>query len=861
LLALFRRDKLTVDCVNTRFPNAILCRWSLSWIVPLLAILSAGAAEPKRVLVIHSFVSAAPPFTTHSTAFEAALTEQLGEPVDLDEVSLDMARYADSDVQEALVEYLGKRQAKWQADVVVPIGSPAGIFVARYRDRLFPGTPIVYTGMDRRRLPRDALQTNAAFVGDEVDVPGFVEDILQVAPGTTNIAVVLGATPLEQHWAGVFHRDFARFTNRVSFTFLNDLPFDQMLERVSKLPPRSFIFLTLLLRDVTGVTHNADEALKRIHAVANAPVNSIFQHQLGLGIVGGRLYQAELAGVETARVVISILHGEPASSFPPRIVGTLSPRYDWRELQRWKIDWDHLPPGSTVLFREATVWDRYGTWIVTGVSVFIAQAILISILLANLVKRRRAERSLEESEHRFRAAADTAPIMIWVTGPDKLCTFLNRPWLEFTGRTLDQDLGNGWADSVHPDDVQACVKTYVDAFEARQPFVMEYRLRRHDGEYRWICDTGRPQLDNQGSFVGYIGSCVDVTESRRKTEALAESENRLRAILDTAVEGIITISERGVIESVNVAAERIFGYTAAEMIGQNVSMLMPDPFRSGHDRYLTNYHDTHKAKIIGTGREVSGRRKDGSVFPIDLGVSEIALADRRVFTGVVRDITERKQAEQTARELSGRLISAQEVERARLARELHDDITQRLACLAIDAGRVEAARDGVERGRTMRDVRDGLVRLSEDVHSLSYKLHPALLEDLGLPDALKAECERFARQESIPVEVKLEPIQAAVPRDAGLCLFRVTQEALRNVARHAQARSAAVSLRRLDGGLQLAVMDSGVGFDPVRPRQRASLGLASMRERVRLLGGELDVESTPGHGTSIVAWVPVKGAP
>ena len=157
----------------------------------------------------------------------------------------------------------------------------------------------------------------------------------------------------------------------------------------------------------------------------------------------------------------------------------------------------------------------------------------------------------------------------------------------------------------------------------------------------------------------------------------------------------------------------------------------------------------------------------------------------------------------------------------------------------------------------MREMRDGLVRLSEDVHSLSYKLHPALLEDLGLPDALKAECERFARQESIPVEVKLEGIPLGIPRDTGLCLFRVTQEALRNVARHAHARSAAVSLRQLQDGLQLAVTDTGTGFDPVQHRHRPSLGLASMRERVRLLDGELDIESAPGRGTSIVVWVPL----
>jgi len=373
--------------------------------VVLTAVCAAGS-EPKRVLVVHSFGSVAPPFTTHSIAFETELVEKMGKRVDLDEVSLDMARYADSTLQEALVEYLQKRQSHWQPDLVVPIGSPAGVFVAQYRDRLFPKTPILYTGMDRRRLPPDALEKNAAFIGENFDLPGFVEDILQIAPATKNIAVVIGASQVEQYWAAAFRKEFEPYANRINFIWLNDLSLDQMLEKTRALPPDSFIFLILLLRDATGVTHNADEALQRIHAVANAPINSIFQHQLGLGIVGGRLYQAELEGIESARIAVRILNGEPASSFQPRIVGPLSPRYDWRELKRWKIKEERLPPGSVVSFREPTVWDNYGGWIIAGVSFCFVQAVLIFGLLANLAKRRLAERSLIASEDRVTLAAD-----------------------------------------------------------------------------------------------------------------------------------------------------------------------------------------------------------------------------------------------------------------------------------------------------------------------------------------------------------------------------------------------------------------------------------------------------------------------
>jgi PAS domain S-box-containing protein len=226
--------------------------------------------------------------------------------------------------------------------------------------------------------------------------------------------------------------------------------------------------------------------------------------------------------------------------------------------------------------------------------------------------------------------------------------------------------------------------------------------------------------------------------------------------------------------------------------------------------------------------------------------------------GTHLDVTPRKEAEEALRGFSRQLINAQEQERSRLARELHDDVTQRLACLAIDVGRIEHASSHAAMEETMRGVRKELVRLSDDIHGLAYRLHPSVLEDLGLAEALKVEADRFARHQATAVEVKFNDIPASVPPDAALCLFRVAQEALRNVGRHAQARALEVWLRELDGGLQLAVRDDGRGFDPALAAGRISLGLAGMRERVRLLGGHLDIESAPGHGTTIVAWVPLR---
>ena len=503
-----------------------------------LGVKNAAADEPKRVLLVHSFGSAAPPFTVESTAFETELVGKMGDRVDLDEVSLDMARYPDRDMQEAIVDYLQKRQAKWQPDLVVPIGSPAAIFVATYRDRLFPETPILYASADRRLLPPGALDKNAAYVGQIYEIPGFLEDMLQIAPATKNIVVIVGATPLERLWQGVFQKAAEPFAGRINFTYFSDLSFKQMQERVSTLPPDSYIFFLLLLRDAGGVTLNGDEALQRLHAVAHAPINGIFDHQLGLGIVGGRLYQSERVGKEAAQIAIRILRGEPASSFPPTMIERLPPRYDWRELQRWKIDEKLLPPGSTVLFRVPTVWDRYRAWIIAGLSICILQAMLITGLLANLVKRRRAERFLTESEKRFQTMADAAPVLMWVSGEDKLPTYFNKAWLEFTGRSMEQELGNGWKEGVHPDDLAKISQTYRPAVDAREPFVMQYRLKNSDGEYRWITDQGVPRYGPRGNFRGYVGACVDITDLLKKEATLRQFEERVALAAEAAQHGV-----------------------------------------------------------------------------------------------------------------------------------------------------------------------------------------------------------------------------------------------------------------------------------------------------------------------------------
>ncbi len=357
----------------------------------------AQAPRPRRVLLVASFGGGVP-FSADSTGFELAIKRELGTDVDLDQVSLEDARDSDPDVEEAFAEFLARRLAKWQPDLVVSAGAPAGRFVTKFRDKLFPHTPAIYSWVDKRTLSAEAITNNAMFVGYTFDVKGLVEDMLQLDPETNNVVVIFGATPLERYWTAQFQKVFEPFAGRVKFTWVNDLSFDQIQDLVSKLPPHSFVQFALLLRDASGVAFSQDDVLKRLSEASRAPVNGMFRYQVGRGILGGRLIQDDLTGVETARVAARILRGEPASNFPPLVIPMGRPTYDWRELMRWHIPESRLSPGSVVLFRQPTTWQRYRWYVFTAIAVIAAQAVCIFALIVQLRRRRVAETARRRAE-------------------------------------------------------------------------------------------------------------------------------------------------------------------------------------------------------------------------------------------------------------------------------------------------------------------------------------------------------------------------------------------------------------------------------------------------------------------------------
>ena len=349
---------------------------------------------------------------------------------------------------------------------------------------------------------------------------------------------------------------------------------------------------------------------------------------------------------------------------------------------------------------------------------------------ADLIERTRAEGVVRESEERFRLIANTAPVIIWMANTDKQCTYVNQTWLKLTGQSFDAALGTGWTNRMHPEDVARSWDAWTRDFERRELSEIEFRLRRYDGEFRWIVGRGVPRFNGDGSFAGYIGSAIDVSERRLAEAALA------------------TVNQR--------------------------------------------------------------------------------------------------------------LIDAHEEERSWIARELHDDIAQRLVLLGIRLDALARTAPATSTGdrQKIEEAHEVVVNLALDVQGFSHRLHPARLDHLGIEAAAAALCREVSRQHGVQLSFHAESLPEGLSKRITISLYRVLQEALQNAIKHSGAAKIEVLLRGGVDQVELTVHDYGAGFD-LESTQGRGLGLISMKERLKAVHGGLTIRSQPEHGTTIQAWVPL----
>lgn len=363
-------------------------------IVAILAPTGADAAEPKRILLIHSYGRDFSPWNDYARAMRPELDRQIKATLDVYEVTLASARYADEPVEESFAEYLRSLFASRPLDLVITIGGPAANFFQKNRQRISPGVPLLFTAVEERRVAFGGVGPNDVAVAVKVDLAGNIENIIRVLPDVTNIAVVVGASPNEKYWADQLRNAVKVLADRVTFTWFNELSFEDMLKRAAVLPPRSAIFYGLLSVDAAGVVHEGGQALDRLRASANAPIFSYVDAYFGRGIVGGSQISIQDVSRQSAVAAARILRGEAMSGIKTEIIGSGVPRYDWRELRRWGIAEKVLPAGSIVEFRQPSLFELYRWQLIAIAGAILLQSLMISGLLVERGRRRTAEAQL-----------------------------------------------------------------------------------------------------------------------------------------------------------------------------------------------------------------------------------------------------------------------------------------------------------------------------------------------------------------------------------------------------------------------------------------------------------------------------------
>ena len=371
-------------------------KWSCRIGLAVIALLLLAALEPvsaaaKRVVLLHSFGQDFKPWSEYAKSIRSELQRQSPWQLDITDHSLVTARSSNEDPEVPFVTYLSALFAEQQPDLIICIGAPAAVFVQRHRPQLFANIPMVFTAVEERRVQFSALSKNDAVVPVRIDYLAAIKNVLQVLPDTENVTVVVGTSPNEQFWREEIGKEVKPLTNRVSFTWTNNLSFDDLLKHAAALPPRSAIFWETMIVDAAGVVHEGNTALARLHAVSNAPIFSYDESFFGREIVGGPLLKVLDSSRQTAAVAVRILGGEKASDIKITPIGFSRPKFDWREMQRWRISEGRLALGSEILFRELTAWERYRWQITSILLALLVQSAMITWLLAERFWRRRAE--------------------------------------------------------------------------------------------------------------------------------------------------------------------------------------------------------------------------------------------------------------------------------------------------------------------------------------------------------------------------------------------------------------------------------------------------------------------------------------
>lgn len=699
---------------------------------------SIRAAEPRanrRVLILYEAGTDNP----GSNLIDQGIRTALGASpykLEVHREYMDTPLFPDPADQLRFREFYIRKYQNHRPDVIITVGPSPLKFVIETRNRGFPGVPVIFCfpqwgyGVDPP-LPSD-------FTGVEADLAAFetVQAALRLQPDTRHIVVVGGAAYFDAQAEALIKEQLRPYEKNFDLSYLTNLTMPDLLDRLKHLPSHTIVLLSAFSQDAAGTKFVfSSESAPIIAAAANAPVFSTTDSALTHGQVGGKVTFLEQAGETAGGMALRILKGERPQDIP-RVKGPTIYTWDWLVLKRWGLEEKDLPPGSIVLNRQPSLWELYWRYVVAGVFLLSAQAVIILGLMWQRALRRKAL---------TRLAAET------------------------------------------------------NELQAREELLK--------------------------AFVEHVPAGV--------------------AMLDRDMR-YLQVSERWCAD---------YGVESSELIGKSHYDIFPD--------MPEHWRDVHRRGLAG-----ETIRSDEDPWDRECGTIWVRWEIRPWWNrldalpgGILifaEDITHRKEMEEDLSRVSQKLIEAHEEERTRIARELHDDVNQRLAILAVSLDKLQmdfaSSPAGLRKG--IEEASRQTMDLTSDVQALSHRLHSSKLDILGLSSAAAGFCREVSKQRGVDVQFQSENIPKNLPKEVSLCLFRVLQEALQNGIKHSGSRRFEVHLSNGLDEIELRVSDSGVGFDAEEALKSAGIGLTSMTERLKLVNGTLSITSKPQRGTTVFARVP-----
>ncbi|HEY1662565.1 MAG TPA: PAS domain S-box protein [Verrucomicrobiae bacterium] len=488
----------------------------------------------------------------------------------------------------------------------------------------------------------------------------------------------------------------------------------------------------------------------------------------------------------------------------------------------------------------------------------------------DITERKQSEKILRDSEERFRQLADNIREVFWMSDVQKTkVIYVSPAYEQVWGRRAEQLLASpgDWIDAIHPEDRERIVEAALTKQTSGQ-YDEVYRVVRPDQSIRWVQDRAFPIQDESGNVYRLVGIAEDITERKHVLDALRENEARKSAIMRVALDAIITINQAGKIIELNPAAESIFTHNRVKLIGENIMEIVPPSLRAWFRDGLANCFSGEKGPAVGSRIEMPVLRADNSRFFAEFTITRIKLKGEPTFTIYIRDITQRKRAEEELRFLPRRIIKAQELERSRVARELHDGVNQIIASVKMRLRQMHERLPPVQAASKEILMRCDklLTDAVEENRRIAHNLHPVDLDNLGFSEACRHLCKEFQSRTSLKVRCRITlPDDIRLAPNIHLSLFRIVQEAINNIEKYANAKNVKLQIGHQNESIMLSIQDDGCGFatEKIKASKRQAghgLGLTNMRERALSLGGSCSIISQPKKGVTILIQIPCKGA-